>query len=146
MVEAHDLIPTISTPEEAQAWNAAFSAPRPVFLKADVGLFRAGVMPDDAAALFDTVKQLSRLVPAGLYEPFLQLWRAEPSPEHYRWQFDNMWKVRNAAAAAALALPVVMVSSTTAVLDYPEMDLSGVDPGRLLYGVTGGGASAEAPS
>ena len=142
MVEAHDLIPTISTPEEAQAWHAAFSAPRPVFLKADVGLFRAGVMPDDAAALFDAVKKLSRLVPAGLYGHFYS-YGGEPSPEHYRWQFDNMLKVRNAAAAASLALPVVMVSSTTAVLDYPDMDLSGVDPGRLLYGVAGGAASAR---
>jgi alanine racemase len=52
-------------------------------------------------------------------------------------------KVRTAAAAAGLALSVIMVSSTTAVLDYSDMDLSGVDPGRLLYGVAGGAASAR---
>jgi alanine racemase len=36
-----------------------------------------------------------------------------------------------------------MVSSTTPVLDYPDMDLSGVDPGRFLYGLHGGAASVR---
>jgi len=36
-----------------------------------------------------------------------------------------------------------MVSSTTPVLDHPDMDLSGVDPGRFLYGLSGGAVSAR---
>jgi alanine racemase len=141
-VEAHDLIPTISSIDEAQGWQRAFSVPRPVFLKADVGLFRAGVLPHDAPALFACVRQLSRLLPAGVYSHFYS-YGAEPSPHHYGWQFDNMLQVRDTAAAAGLELPVVMVSSTTAVLDYPDMDLSGVDPGRLLYGLAGSAISAR---
>src|SRR5262245_11841875 len=142
VVEAYDLIPTISAPEEAAAWAAAFSRPRPVFLKVDVGLFRGGAMPADAPGLFAAVKDLSRLIPAGLYGHFYS-YGGEPSPEHYRWQFDNMVRCRDAATAAGLQLPVVMVSSTTPVLDYPDMDLSGVDPGRFLYGLHGAAASAR---
>ena len=141
-VEAYDLIPTISTPEEAAAWAAAFSRPRPVFLKIDVGLFRAGAMPADAPHLFGAVKDLSRLIPAGLYGHFYSYGGA-PSPDHYRWQFNNVVRCREAAAAAGLELPVVMVSSTTPVLDHPDMDLSGVDPGRFLYGLQGGAVSAR---
>jgi len=54
-----------------------------------------------------------------------------------------MMRCREAAAAAGLQLPVVMVSSTTPVLDHPDMDLSGVDPGRLLYGLQDGAISAR---
>jgi alanine racemase len=133
-VEAYDLIPTISTPEEAVAWAAAFSRPRPVFLKVDVGLFRAGAMAADAPHLFGAVKDLSRLIPAGLYGHFYS-YGGTPSAAHYRWQFNNMVRCQGAAAAAGLQLPVVMVSSTTPVLDHPDMDLSGVDPGRFLYGL-----------
>jgi len=50
--------------------------------------------------------------------------------------------VPEAVAAAGLRLPVVMVSSTTPVLDHPDMDLSGVDPNRFLYGLQGGAVSA----
>jgi alanine racemase len=141
-LEANDLIPTISTPEEAFAWAAAFSRPRPVFLKVDVGLFRAGAMPADAPRLFGAVKDLSRLIPAGLYSHFYS-YAGEASPAHYRWQFETMVRCREAAAAAGLQLPVVMVSSTTPVLDYSDMDLSGVDPGRFLYGVQDGALSAR---
>jgi alanine racemase len=141
-VEAYDLVPTISTPKEAAAWAAAFSRPRPVFLKVDVGLFRGGAMPADAPTLFAAVKDLSHLVPAGLYGHFYS-YGGEPSPAHYRWQFDNMVRCRDSASAAGLQLPVVMVSSTTPVLDYPDMDLSGVDPGRFLYGLHGAAASAR---
>jgi alanine racemase len=80
-VEAYDLLPTVSTPEEAAAWAAAFSRPHPVFLKVDVGLFRAGAMPADAPRLFAAVKDLSRLIPAGLYSHFYS-YGGEPSPAH----------------------------------------------------------------
>lgn len=140
--EALDLMPTISTPEEAETWNAAFSRPHPVFIKTDVGLFRAGAMPEDAPALIAAVKRLPNLKPAGHYS-HIYSYGAEPSPAHYRWQFANMLRARDAAHAAGLALPIVMVSSTTAVLDYPEMDLTGVDPGRVLYGIAGSATSAR---
>src|SRR5262249_19520487 len=141
-VEAYALLPTISTPEEAVAWAAAFSRPRPVFLKVDVGLFRAGAMPADAPYLFGAVKDLSRLIPAGLYGHFYSYGGA-PSPAHYRWQFNNMMRCREASAAAGLQLPVVWVPGTPPVLAPPAWDLRAVARGRFLYGLRDGAISAR---
>jgi alanine racemase len=100
----------------------------------DVGLFRAGAMPADAPQLFETVKRLRKLEPRGLYSHFFS-YGAEPTPNHFRWQFSNMRSAAAAAIEAGLRLPIAMVSSTSAVLDFPEMDMTGIDPGRVIYGL-----------
>ena len=133
-VEAYDFIPTISTPEEAAAWNAALTQSRPVFLKVDVGLFRAGAMPKDAAGLFQAVRDMPRLHIKGLYSHFFG-YGAKPTPEHYAWQYANMKSALAAAADAGVTPPITMVSATSSVLDFPDMDLTGVDPGRVIYGI-----------
>ncbi|MCC7275669.1 MAG: alanine racemase [Alphaproteobacteria bacterium] len=134
-VEALDLVPTVSTVEEAAAWNAAFSRRRKVFLKVDVGLLRAGSMVGQLPDLLHALGRLDRLEPAGLYGHFFS-YGAAVTAGQYEWQFARMAAAMRAAADAGVALPIVMVSSTSAVLDHPEMDLTGVDPGRLLYGLS----------
>lgn len=141
-VEQFDLMPTISTVEEATAWNAALSAPRDVFLKADVGLLRAGATVGDFPALAQAMGGLPRLRVAGLYSHFFS-YGAAPTRAQYRGQFDRMEAALRAAAAAGVEVPIAMVSSTSAVLDFPEMDLTGVDPGRLLYGLRGSTSPAR---
>ncbi|MGE0719391.1 MAG: alanine racemase [Alphaproteobacteria bacterium] len=135
-VEALDLIPSLSTAEEAEAWGAAFTRPRPVFLKVDVGLLRAGATLGGLPALLDAVRRRPNLRSAGLYGHFFSYGAAAGSA-NYGDQFARMQAAVAAAKAAGVPVPVAMVSSTNAVLDHPEMDLTGVDPGRLLYGLSG---------
>lgn len=138
LFERHDLIPTISTEDDAQAWNAALTKPREVFLKVDVGLFRAGTMFNQADRFFSAVKTMSKLKPIGIYSHFFS-YGADQSPQNYHWQFRNFEEVIARAKKAGMGGLLYMVSSTNAVLDFPQMDLAGVDPGRLLFGL---GASA----
>ncbi|MGE0723032.1 MAG: alanine racemase [Alphaproteobacteria bacterium] len=140
--EALDLMPTVSTVEEAEGWSAAFSAPRKAFLKVDVGLLRAGATLGEFPALLDALPRLSNLRVAGLYSHFFS-YGAAPTPAHYRGQFERMTAALRAAATAGIDIPIAMVSSTSAVLDFPEMDLTGVDPGRLIYGLSGSAAPAR---
>lgn len=135
-VEALDLMPSISTAEEAAAWDAAFARPRQVFLKIDVGLLRGGATASGLAPLLAALPGLPRLRVAGLLGHFFS-YGADVEPGHYPAQFRRMAAAIDAARAAGVSVPIAMVSSTNAVLDHPEMDLTGVDPGRLLYGITG---------
>lgn len=135
-VAALDLMPSISSAEEAEAWNAAFPGRRKVFLKADVGLLRGGATAAGLAAMLALLPSLPNLEVAGLLGHFFS-YGATPGPGHYARQFDRMEAALQAVRAAGIDVPIAMVSSTNAVLDHPEMDLTGVDPGRLLYGLTG---------
>jgi alanine racemase len=139
-VERLDLMPTISTAEEAVAWDAALTRPRDVFLKVDVGLFRAGAMSGDCDSLFREIKRSRNLHPVGLYSHFFS-YGADHSRAHYEWQFKRFAEARAAMARVGLEVPINMVSSTNAVLDFPDMDLTGVDPGRLLFGLNATGSA-----
>jgi len=141
-VQSLDLMPTISAVEEASAWDAALTVPCKVFLKVDVGLLRAGATLAEFPRLLDALRGLRRLRVAGLYSHFFS-YGASPSPAHYRGQFERMEAALRQAASAGVKIPVAMVSSTSAVLDFPEMDLTGVDPGRLIYGLSGSSSPAR---
>jgi hypothetical protein len=54
-VEAYDLIPTISTPEEAIAWAAAFPRPRPVLAPQCAPSVTNGMVPREAHPQFRAV-------------------------------------------------------------------------------------------
>lgn len=136
-MEALDLVPTVSTLEEATAWNAAFTGRRKVFLKVDVGLLRAGAMVADLPSIFAALGGLERLELAGIYGHFFSYGASVTADQVLAWQFARMAMALRAAADAGVGVPSAVVSSTNAVLDHPEMDLTGVDPGRLLYGLSG---------
>ena len=141
-VELLDLMPSVSTVEEAAAWDAAFTRPRKVFLKFDVGLLRGGATAAEFPLLLDRLQHLPNLECAGLYGHFFS-YGASGAPGHYPRQFVRMQAAVKAARTAGMPVPIAMVSSTNAVLDHPEMDLTGVDPGRLLYGLAGSDSPAR---
>ncbi len=128
----YDLMASVSSAEEAVAWNAASRDRLKVFVKIDAGAFRAGALPRDARATFAAFKGLRRLELAGAYSHFLL---PQADEAHAYWQLANFQSAVAAADELGIKLPVRMVAGTAVVLNYPEMDLNGVDPGRMLYGV-----------
>lgn len=134
LFERYEIIPTISTVDDAKAWNAALTKPREIFLKVDVGLFRAGTMFNQADRFFSAVKTMSKLKPIGVYSHFFS-YGADQSPQNYHWQFQNFQEAVAQATKANFGSLIYMVSSTNAVLDFPQMDLAAIDPGRLLFGL-----------
>lgn len=129
-----DLIPTISTVDDAVAWDAALSKRHGVFLKVDVGLLRAGTMFNKTSEFFERVKSLKNLNAIGLYSHFFS-YGAKKTTEHYMWQFNAFELACNQARLAGLNLKTIMVSSTNAIVDFSKMDLSAVDPGRVIFGL-----------
>lgn len=132
VLQANDLMPTVSGAEDAMAWDRAASGKLKVFVKIDAGAFRAGVQPRDAAAAFSVVRSSRNLELAGAYAHFLM---PKPDDAHAAWQFGRFQQGIRAAEALGIDVPLRMVAATAVVLNYPEMDLNAVDPGRMLYGV-----------
>ena len=138
LIQQHALTISISSVEEARLWNAAFDKPQPVFVKVDAGMLRAGVLPPDAMELLRAIAQLPMLHLRGAYS-HIHLGKLQPDPAAYaRWQIGNFRIVEAAAREAGLSLPVLMLSSSSTLLDFPEADFNAVDPGRLLFGLHSG--------
>ena len=134
-VVRHRLMPTISGLDEVAAWEqAADGATLDAFAKIDVGLFRGGAMPRDAPALLRRIADSNVLRLAGAYA-HLHGYDPTTGDDYAAWQFENFQTVMREAASHGIDVPVRMVASTSVVLQHPEMDLNGVDPGRILYGI-----------
>jgi alanine racemase len=134
VIAAHGLTITLSSEAEALAWDAVAAPGTPAFLKIDTGALRAGVLPAAARALGDVLRGLRRVRIAGAYA-HLHLPRPTGMQGSARWQFERFGEAVDALRADGLVLPTRMVSGTAAFLEYPDMDLDAVDPGRVLFGL-----------
>ena len=134
-VVRHRLMPTISGLDDVAAWEqAAHGGTLDVFAKIDVGLFRGGTMPREALALLCRIAASKALRLAGAYA-HLHGYDPTTGDDYAAWQFENFQTAMREAASHGIDVPVRMVASTSIVLQHPEMDLNGVDPGRILYGI-----------
>lgn len=132
-IESHALTITINGIDEAKAWNSAASRPVAAFIKIDVGALRSGAMSREAGRLAAELRRLDKLVVVGAYA-HLHL----PDPVHMRphalHQLDTFGSAVRQIEAAGIELRTKMVAGTAAVMEFPEMDLDAVDPGRMLSG------------
>lgn len=134
VVQRGRLTITISSIEEAQAWNVAADARIDAFIKIDVGALRGGVLPRQAARLAQSMRTLTRLRVAGAYA-HLHLPDPATMRDYAHWQFANFGRAVTELTQNGLPIPVRMVSGTAALLEFPDMDLEAVDPGRALFGI-----------
>ena len=134
-VMRHRLMPTISALEDVAAWErAADGGTLDVFAKIDVGLFRGGAMPREALALLHRIADSNALRLAGAYA-HLHGYDPAAGDDYAQWQFRKFQAVMGEAASCGIDVPVRMVANTSVVLQHPEMDLNGVDPGGILFGL-----------
>jgi alanine racemase len=138
----HGLCPTVSNLDEARAYSNAAARPTEVFVKVDVGLYRAGVLAEEAVPLIIAVAGLPRLRIGGIYT-HLNMSRADEAPGYPAWQFERFTRILTELDRQGLHVPVRMVASTPVVLRHPEMALNAVDPGRFVYGIMDSGKPSQ---
>ena len=130
----YDLIPTLSSQDEAADWSNNSASPLSVFAKIDVGLLRGGVMFDQAMGLIKAIDSSSYLSLAGVYT-HLHGYDPSTGAEYAKMQFGRFKDILHEANQAGIELPVSMASGSAPVLQFPEMDLDAVDPGSMLFGI-----------
>ncbi len=134
VLEAHDLMPTLSTLEEVAVWSGQVRRRMRVFLKVDAGGFRAGALPHHAAAVARAIADDPRLELAGVYGHPMASYGFLDEP-YTRSQIAGFQVALSAIGEAGVRAPLRMVSSSAILLEHPEADLNAVDPGRLVVGI-----------
>lgn len=134
-IEALGLTVSISSIDELRQWRSVIGS-LSVFIKVDLGFFRAGATPLSVCDLLAAAKDDQRVRVEGIYAHMSELPPA--GSQMAQAQFGRMRAVVMRAERLGLRPPVVMMSSTNGVLNHPEMDFDAVDPGALFFGVAEG--------
>jgi alanine racemase len=133
---AHNLTPTLTEIETAQALNAAAPHPWPVQLKIDTGMGRLGVLPHEALSFATALVNLPKLELEGAYTHFACADSPDPDDQAYtRWQFERFMVVLETLAAAGIRPPLRHAANSAATLYYPETHLDLVRVGIITYGL-----------
>jgi alanine racemase len=134
-VEALDLTVSVSSIDELERWRSAMTRTR-VFIKVDLGFFRAGATLQESGGLLAAAHAHSDVQVDGIYAHMSELPTSKPSDAAN--QLGRMQAILAGAEARGDRPIIAMMSSTEGVLTYPDMDLDAVDPGALLVGLPEG--------
>jgi alanine racemase len=133
VVKSLDLIVTVSSLNELRQWRAVIENLR-VFIKVDLGFYRAGATPSQTIELLSEATADRKVRIEGLYAHMSEL-PGSGAEAAYK-QFEKMNDIIRRARWMDASVPIVMMSSTEGVLNYPEMDFDAVDPGALFVGLS----------
>jgi alanine racemase len=143
LAEQFDITSTVVDADSIALHARVATKPLDVFLKVDVGMERMGCRPEHAVELAARIEASPMLRLAGVYTHLnadgvyggLSLdERAEEFP-FVDWQFERFSGVLEALRGAGIEPPVTLAASSPVVRLSPSMYLTGVDVGRLLYGL-----------
>jgi alanine racemase len=130
-----EVMPTISTLQEAQAFAAAaakLSRAVPVHVKVDTGMGRLGVPVGQARELIRQVAALPGLTLHGLYTHYAS---AEDDAPFSRQQAHRFRVLIAELEADGLRAPFIHANNSAALLHQPDTLFNLVRPGLLVYGV-----------
>ncbi|MBB3236689.1 alanine racemase [Phyllobacterium endophyticum] len=131
-IQSLDLTVSVSSVDELEQWRATITRPR-IFIKVDLGFFRAGATPFEACKLLARAAGFADVQVEGIYAHMSELPTTHTS--NAKEQLDRMHAILREASVLGLRPAVVMMSSTEGVLNHPEMDFDAVDPGALFFGL-----------
>ncbi|WP_454817170.1 alanine racemase [Labrys neptuniae] len=133
LVRDLDLTISISGEEDLRSWLST-GVPLKVFVKVDLGFWRAGVAPSGLRRLLDLCMSPTNIVVGGLYAHLSEFGQAGASVQE---QVARLMPLLEGLKATGHCAATVMVSSSESLLRHPEFDMDAVDPGALLFGLTG---------
>jgi alanine racemase len=120
----------------AQAYAAAaadLDAELAVHVKADTGMARLGLAPDQVGPFLARLADLPRLRVGGLYTHFAS---ADSADETFaRLQIARFERIRREVEAAGLRPTYLHAANSAALLRFPEARLDMVRPGIACYGL-----------
>lgn len=112
---------------------AAKDAPTPprVFVKVDCGLARLGIALAEADEVFSTLAATDDVTVEGIYTHLA----GQHDPVRVRVQADRLAQSVEVAKTHGIAPHIVMLASSWLILEHPDLNLTAVDPGRIVFGL-----------
>ena len=130
-----DVMPTISSLEEARAFESAAARLRKqvaVHLKVDTGMGRLGAAPGSVMDLVRGINRPGHVSIQGIYTHYSS---AEDDPEFSALQRRRFEDVVRQLRAAKLLPPLVHANNSAALLHEPRSVYNVARPGLIVYGV-----------
>jgi alanine racemase len=131
-IVANRLIPTVYREGFAAALAAASDGALPVHLKVNTGMHRVGAEPKEALRLAGLIAAADKLELEGLWTHFAV---AEEDAEYTKRQLAVFEEVREALAAAGMAVPLLHTANTAGALSFAEARYDMVRVGLGIYGL-----------
>ncbi|TCQ98018.1 alanine racemase [Neorhizobium sp. JUb45] len=133
LIEANSLTISVSSIEELMQWRRVLTTTR-LFMKLDLGFFRAGTTPAQLPELLRIAAEYPDVQVEGLYAHMSELpgSQNDKAEAQLARMHDTLRTIETSGHRPAL----VMMSSTEGVLEHPDMDFDAVDPGALLLGIS----------
>ena len=130
----YHLIPTILSAEAAKAFSEAVSEPSDVFVKIDTGRGRLGVNAEDFPALYREITALPNLHVEGVYSHMAAVNWPDAGADYAMWQYSRFQAALGAIGEEAEKIPFRQLANTPGGIALPEIRMSGVCPGRAMWG------------
>jgi alanine racemase len=143
LVERYDITTTLVDADSVELYSRLATGHIRTYLKIDVGLERLGCPPEDAVELAAAVEASPKLSLDGVYTHLnadgqYQDVSLDPGADVHpfiNWQYERFVKALDELEAAGIRPPVKLAASSPVIRLTPEMNLTGIDIGRLLYGL-----------
>jgi alanine racemase len=129
-VAALGLIVTVHDFDGLEAFAAAGRAVE-VHVEVDCGYGRLGFTPDEWPKAFERLRRAKNLNVIGLYTHLASV----EEPAAVKRQGELFAESATAARDAGFENLELMAASSRVLLGYPELNLTAVNPGRILYGM-----------
>jgi alanine racemase len=122
--------------EHMEQAGSALGRKGKIHLKFDTGLGRTGFFEEDIPYILKTLERCPHTVVSGAFTHFATA--DEQDPDYTKWQFSRFRAIMDSFEKAGKPVPFEHVCNSSATINFPEMALSAVRPGNLLYGLPSG--------
>ena len=141
----YHLIPTILSLEAARSFSEAVSEPSDVFIKIDTGRGRIGVNAEEFPDFFREVSQMPNLHVEGVYSHMAAVNWPDEGADYAVWQYSRFKAAMDAIGEDANRIPFRQLANTPGCIALPDIRMSGICPGRAMWGYSPLTRRAEHP-
>lgn len=134
----YDLIPTVFNMEQVKALAEAAKDTMEIFVKIDTGRGRLGINAEEFPGLYKEIGKYPNLKVGGIYSHMCKSdWPDEKKPEEMEypmWQYERFQNALKGIGEDAQTIPFLQLANTPASIAYPEIRMTGICPGRAIWG------------
>ena len=133
----YNLIPTIQTKEQAKSISCAAKAKgsiHPIFTKIETGRGRLGVNAEEFPDFIKEIVTLQNIRIEGVYSHMSDANWPDKEIDYSAWQYKRFQSAVDKLSAEGIEIPFRQLTNTPGSIAYPQMRMTGVCPGRAIWG------------
>lgn len=130
----YHLTPTVMYPFQAKAISEAAAEDTGVFVKIETGRGRLGINAEECAEAIRKMSALPHIRVDGIYSHMAYAGWEKSKQDYPVWQYERFRKALDQLEANGIHIPFAQLVNTPGSIAYPDLRLTGVCPGRGIWG------------